>query len=510
MYPVREAAHEYTPFVPLESAPTIASLACTVTSEVNETFERALNAIRSGKMEDARALLSDVVSRNARHVDALSTLGALLLDCGLFDQALEPLERALLLAPTSARLHLLASVAFEKNDRITEAVREAELGAQYEPDWPEVQRQIGKLRGRTGDRLGCIEAWRRVVELTGGQDRESLNALGIAFSNNDRHPEALAMLERACSVAPSDAAMVADLGLAQLRAGRLLEAKASCMRAMEIDAGCAQAHLGLGMVLAQQKAWQDSVRSLRNAARFAKNSAVVHLNLGLVLEAAGDREAARSALLRATALAPDDASIANILQRLLVHEDSDANRALENSISGDLTRFPVTNLLEFLRLQTQSGALTVTGPAGVGMVHIHEGRVVSVSSPRTPRLGDMLLERHLLTREQHSRALLEQTTIANHTDPSSAFGAIVLRHGWLTKEALREVVLEQVMTALNELIAWQQGTFSFQNIESQNDPKPALTFDLQHTILELFRRRDEYEDPAIMKGHLEKKARETR
>ncbi len=480
-----------------------------VTNEANDKFERALNAIRRNRLEEARALLTEVVLLDATHVDALSTLGALLLDCGDFGHALETLERALLLEPRSARIHLLASVALERCDKITDAMREAEIAASIEATWPEVQRQIGKLRGRAGDRQGCIEAWRRVVELTAGKDRESLNALGIAYSNNDRHPEAIAMLERAASLETPSASMLADLGIAQLRAGRVVDAKISCTRAIELEAGCAQAHLGLGMVLAQLKSWGDSVRELRVAVKLAPASPIAHLNLGLVLEAAGDREAARVALLRAAALAPDDVGIATLLQRVLNHDEREA-RTSANSISGDLMRFPITNLLEFLRMQTQSGSLTVTGPSGVGVVNMYEGRIVSVSSPRAQRLGEMLLERRLLTREQFDRALLEQTSVSNDPQGLSYFGAIVLRHGWLSKEVLREVVLEQVLTALNEIITWQQGSFSFQNNEGQNDPKPALTFDLQHTILELFRRRDEYEDPAISKKHLEKKARDTR
>lgn len=318
-----------------------------------------------------------------------------------------------------------------------------------------------------------------------------LGRLGISRSKEGRHEEAIAVFDRVVSLHPQDAGALSDLGMAALGAGKRAEARKCFLRAQELSIGCAQAHAGLGLVYAQERNWAEAVRELRVAARLAPSSEAIHYDLGLASEAVGDREQARVSFLRAAALSPDDAEIASALHRTLdPNHYTSTNTETNNSITGDVQLFPLTNLLEFLRMQTKSGTLTVATPLGIGVLELQEGRLVSASSPHAKRLGQMLLEEKLLTREQFDRALFEQTSAAADTGSSAYFGAIVLAHDWMSKERLGEVVLDQIMTALNEILSWEQGTFSFQTHEGRTTQAP-LTFDLQYTILELFRRRDE-------------------
>lgn len=390
-------------------------------------FEDAMTAIRGNEMDRARRILSQIVQSNPMHTDAHATLGALLLDRGEDDVAHEVLMRAIAFAPENSRIQLL------------------------------------------------------------------LGRLGISRAKEGRHEEAIEVFDRVVSLHPQDAGALSDLGMAALGAGKVSEARKCFLRAQELSIGCAQAHAGLGMVYAQERNWAEAVRELRIAARLAPSSEAVHYDLGLASEAIGDREQARLSFLRAAALSPDDAEIAAALSRTLdpsrfTASNPDTNT--NNSITGDVQLFPLTNLLEFLRMQTKSGTLTVATPLGIGVLELQEGRLVSASSPHAKRLGQMLLEEKLLTREQFDRALFEQTSAAADAGAGAYFGAIVLSHDWLSKEKLGEVVLDQIMTALNEILSWEQGTFSFQTHEGRTSQAP-LTFDLQYTILELFRRRDE-------------------
>jgi hypothetical protein len=322
----------------------------------------------------------------------------------------------------------------------------------------------------------------------------------MALSNDGRHDDAIGILKRVAALKPNDPAAISDLGMAEIVAGRLEDARETFTRAAKISIGCAQAHVGLGLAHAREKNWQEASRELRIAVRLAPSSEVAHYDLALAYEALGETEQARLAFLRAAALSPNDAEIASALNHALGMNTTNSNLTdPSNSITGDIQRFPLTNLLEFLRMQTKTGTLTVATPLGVGVVTLHEGKLVSASSPRAKRLGEMLLDCGLITRAQFELALFEQTSLATNIDALSYFGAIVLSHGWLTKERLGDVVFDQVITALNEILNWEQGMFSFQIMESPAEP-PALTFDLQYTILELFRRRDEGRDRAALKA----------
>jgi tetratricopeptide (TPR) repeat protein len=353
-------------------------------------------------------------------------------------------------------------------------------------------RQLAELLGQAGDVAGAIACWRRVVAVTGHKDLEALTALGIALCTDGQHAEAIELLSNVAQHRSADSAAHADLGMALLSAARLDEALAAFSRARQIDPQSAQAYCGLGLVFQQQGRWWEAADAFKRTEQLAPDSPVGATNLGAVLETLGEHAQAKAALERAAALAPDDEEIQAALDQLAipntVHDEitRPALRAdqFEASIAGDLRTFQLLDVLEFLRLQNKSGSLVVSSRLGAGVMRLVRGRITSASAPGVKRLGEALVEQHVISAGQLERALARQ-----QDDKEEVLGTLLLRDGALLGGQLADVVLRQIMAALDTMLDWTEGAFSFHGTEDEEPPP--IAFNLQEVTLKVLKARDE-------------------
>lgn len=385
-------------------------------------------------------------------------------------------------------LAILAAELEEARGRWVEADVAAQRAVELAPRSLVALRVLGRTRARIGDTASSVRVWQRAVALGGGVDLADQTELGIALSLDGRHEEALAILDRIADHSAGSGAALANLGRALMAAGRGLEAVSVLRRAVLVEPASAQARLNLGVALADQRLWPAAIEQLELATRLAPSWDVAFYNLGLASSASGQVEAARVALERAAQLAPGDQEVARALAEL--PPPAGLREEGRDTIAGDLDSFALLDLLEFLRLQNKSGALVLTSAVGAGVIRMAAGRVTSATSPATPRLGRLLLERGLVAPLELERALCSQALTAGLTEEPAAIGAVLLRRGLVSREGLREVLLEQCLGALAELSAWRDGTFSFLLERSPSEP-PTIDFDLHLLSLEMLRRQDE-------------------
>jgi Flp pilus assembly protein TadD len=413
----------------------------------------------------------------------------LLLEGGQDEAAREALELALTSDKENPEMRALAAVACERLGDLTAAIEHLEVVVAEDPDHLEVNRRLAGLLGRTGDRGRAITCWRRVTAQTGPDDVEAMTALGIELSRDGQHAEAIEVLDEVAVHAPDLSAAHANLGTALLAAGYLQEAVSSCQRALELDRRSAQAYCGLGLAYQKLDRLQQAADAFRATEQLAPDNPAGALNLALVLDALGEREEARLALLRAAALAPEDREIHDALARFM---DSTARAGktvphaapLDASIRGELKSFQLFDVLEFLRIQSKTGSLVISSRHGAGVIRLVQGALTSASAPGTPRLGDVLVEHRLLSRGQVAAALGRQ-----QEDSSEALGSILLDEKLIDRTQLTRIVFEQALTALGEMTSWTEGAFSFH--PSEGGEAPPISFSIQQVVLELMRVRDE-------------------
>ena len=235
-----------------------------------------------------------------------------------------------------------------------------------------------------------------------------------------------ALLSQVARSRPDLGAAHADLANALLAADHVEDAITGFSEALRLDGESAQAYCGLGLAYQRIQRWHEAAEAFRTTEQLAPDQAVGPYNLGLALSALGEPEEARSALLRAAALEPDDlgdsrgAAVACSPRRSPPTRPCTAPR-----FGGDIKSFALPEVLEFLRLQKKTGSLVVSSRRGAAIVRLVRGEVTSASAPGVKRLGETLIERGIITAAALDAALTRQRL--DDGEGAEALGAMLLR-----------------------------------------------------------------------------------
>lgn len=459
----------------------------------------------AGCAPEAEHLLRRLLERGGASQQVHLRLGNLLIETGRPGQAVAEMNAALQANPGDVELHLLAATAHHRMGQRSEAAEHLAAALVTQPNHIEAGRRRGAILSEMGDSAGAVRCWRRLVMLTAGQDLPALTGLGISLSSDGKHVEALQILREVVR-RQENAATLADLGMALTAAGEIDGAARTFKRALEIEPRSAQAYCGLGLAYQRQERWHEAAQAFRATEQLSPDSAVGPLNLGLALLELGDREGARRALGRASALEPNDPEIRGALEEVTAvdHPVEAApiavgvngtptpglgdSRGFEASITGDLKSFQLFDVLEFLRLQRKTGSLVVSSRHGAGIIRLTDGALTSASAPRVKRLGEALVDSHLITREQLEQALAHQRE--EPQESAESLGSVLLRERLLDHDRLTTAIRKQVMAALQDMVTWQEGGFSF-HPSAQGEAAPPVTLDLREVTLKLMRLADE-------------------
>lgn len=441
----------------------------------------------AGFRADAEHVLRRAIERFPRRVEARIELARLFLESGNSHGTMLVATQALREHPRNGDLHALAASANEQLGLHEEAASHWAAILSNEPNHSYANQRLAALLEQAGDAAGAITCLRRVVEATGGRDLDALTSLGIALSADGQHAEAIAALTHVAKNSPDLSSPQADLANALLAADRIEDAIASFSEVLRLDPDSAQAYCGLGLAYQRIQRWHEAAEAFRTTEQLAPDQAVAPYNLGLALSALGELDDARSALLRAAALEPDDAGIREALQALLVRTAPIDSTVASPRFGGDIKTFALPEVLEFLRLQKKTGSLVVASRRGAAIVRIVRGQVTSATAPGVRRLGEALIARGIITAAALDAALARQRMDGGES--ADTLGAVLLRERPADRAALTKAVFQQVLDALSEMLTWSEGAFSFHPAGDRG--LPAISFDLQNVMLEVFRIADE-------------------
>jgi tetratricopeptide (TPR) repeat protein len=456
-------------------------------SDSFETFvDVAAELSLAGFRADAEHILRRAIERFPQRVEATVELARLFLESGNDHNALRVAQQALRAHPRNSDLHALAASASEQLDLLDEAAGHWAAILAADPHHSYANRRLAAVLERTGDIPGAIGCLRRVFEATRGQDVEIVTSLGIALSADGQHADAIALLTDVAKSYPDVAAAHADLANALLAADRIEDAINGFTEVLRLDPDSAQAYCGLGLAYQRIQRWYEAAEAFRMTEQLAPDQAVGPYNLGLALSSLGEAEDARAALLRAAALEPDDIGIREALQTILAPPTVETAVAAPR-FSGDINSFALPEVLEFLRLQNKTGSLVISSRRGAAIVRLVRGQVTSASAPGVSRLGERLVASGIISTEALDAALARQRM--DDGEAAETLGAVLLRERPAHREALTRAVFQQVLDALSEVLTWSEGAFSFH--PGSDRGLPAISFDLQNVVLEVFRIADE-------------------
>src|SRR6266700_1389781 len=214
-------------------------------------IERSLGAglalLGAGQLAEAEQLVRSACEHAPDRPETQLALARVYLASGRASEAIGVAGRVVRADPQSVDGHLMAAAAYEEMGMLVDAADHLALVLTADAHHLEASKRLAGVLERLGDGRGVVRSLRRIATLTGGEDFEVLTTLGITLSGLGRHDEAIHVLSEIATRRRDVGSAYADLGLAQLTAGRAEEALASITKGLALDPKSAQVHCALGM-----------------------------------------------------------------------------------------------------------------------------------------------------------------------------------------------------------------------------------------------------------------------
>jgi tetratricopeptide (TPR) repeat protein len=331
-------------------------------SDIQNSYARAVEHHRAGRLAEAQQLYRQVLAADSRHADCLHLLGVMAAQTGDAASAIDLIGQAIGVRNDVHVYHISLGNALRRQGRLADAVAAFRNAATLKPGVAEVHNNIGNVLKEQGKLAEAVTQYRRALGIKPDY-AEAHNNLGSALLEQGRIVDAVACYERAVGLKPDVAELHNNLGNARMSQGRLDDAAVHFERALALKAGYAEAHNNLGNVrkkqnrlaeaaaqyecalglrpgyaeahnnlgntLMAQGKLADALTHYQRALELGLDAAELHNNLGNVFTQHGDPAAAIAHFQRALALRPDVAEVHNNLGNALLREGRFADALAE-------------------------------------------------------------------------------------------------------------------------------------------------------------------------------------
>jgi Flp pilus assembly protein TadD len=186
-----------------------------------------------------RLLLQEALmrSRLRKYPDdfvAEANLGSVLESAGRYEEAIEHLERAVIVRPKSAPAHNMLGTAYQAMGQSAPAATEFRTALRLDPASLDAAYNLGNALLAQNQPADAVACFQRVLRAN-PNDAAALSDLGSAYAMLGQFDQAVASFERSIQIRPANALAHYNLGLIAVRRGRLAEAKAHFERSLAVD-----------------------------------------------------------------------------------------------------------------------------------------------------------------------------------------------------------------------------------------------------------------------------------
>lgn len=211
---------------------------------------------------------------------ALIELGTTRMSAGRYDEALKAFTDAVLRAPLEPKPLYLRGACYQKMNRLREAEADFRAALKLDPTGADdqsvkVRAELGAVLTDSGRAAEAIEVLELAVKAKPDLFESQYN-LGVAHEALKHWPEAIAAYTRATKLKPTDANPRANQADAQLnlavvlrRSGRIQDALGPAREAVQLAPDRPHPHLNLGLLLSDNKRYDESVAELTAAIQLA-------------------------------------------------------------------------------------------------------------------------------------------------------------------------------------------------------------------------------------------------
>jgi predicted O-linked N-acetylglucosamine transferase (SPINDLY family) len=214
------------------------------TLTIPQALNVAIQSLGAGQLEQAEAILRQVLAAEPAHADALHLLGVIAHQQRNEAVAIELIGRAIQLQPGAARFYNNLGLALCAAGQFEEALRAHENAARLEPRQPEFRYNHGNTLLAVDDERAAIRAYQTALEIA-PKWPVARNMLGVAYAQAGQTDDAIAAFGRAVAEDPNYSDAYNNLGNAHKEQGSLEQAIAAYRKSLELNPADAEVRSNL-------------------------------------------------------------------------------------------------------------------------------------------------------------------------------------------------------------------------------------------------------------------------
>jgi tetratricopeptide (TPR) repeat protein len=235
-----------------------------------------------GDNEEALQHVQEALRLKPEYAAAQSNLCHILVNLHRLDAAIAPCAVALRFNPADPLLHYSLGSALASLGRLDEARTEFGRALDLKNDFADAHYKLAGVLEARGQDEAAVEHYREVLRVT-PDSVMAHTGLGNALMNLGRVDDAEAHFRSALTLKPEFAEAHSDLGDLLLAAGRLDEAIVEYTTSLKYDPRSVDAHNNLGVILVRRGQTDEAIRHFRAALSIQPDFADARANLAAVL-----------------------------------------------------------------------------------------------------------------------------------------------------------------------------------------------------------------------------------
>lgn len=169
------------------------------------------------------------------------------------------------------------------------------------------------------------------------------------------------------------------------------------------------------------------------------------------------------------------------------------------ALRGDITDFPLTEIVQILGASRQTGTLVLDGEISKLSIRFRNGKPVQTeSADNREKIGEILLKNNEIDRRDVIDAILIQKRYSENGD-NKRIGNILIEMGTISPRIIDKYLSDQIIESLYEILSEKKGTFCFETEEANPETDEAIALNIEELILQGMR---QIEDRARIKDTL--------
>ncbi len=255
-----------------------------------QDLQPLLQAYQTGQLAEAEKVGIGILKKFPNSFMVHNVLGSIYGGQGKIKQAVKSFQKALMIDPTVAELHLNVGMLLDQLDQKKEAITSYRKAVKLKPALTDGHYNLGITLQAQGELESAADSYRSAINNEPGFFEAHTN-LGTILQAQGDLAGAVESYQKALAIT-TDALTYYSLGTALKNQGDLEQAAIAFQQAIAIQSDYADAYSSLGAVRREQSQFDEAVQSYQRAIELAADHPEANYNFAVLLYDMGNLEKA--------------------------------------------------------------------------------------------------------------------------------------------------------------------------------------------------------------------------